>query len=205
MRKLWIGWILVQVLLVGAATAVGAASLSFAPGSQSVSPGSTASVDLVISGLADSGAPSLGAFDLVVSFDASLLSLQSVVFGSGLGDSSLGDVDEGSAPSAAGVNLFSLSFLTPGELDALQSADSFVLATLAFDTLGPGASSLAFTDVVLGDAFGVALPLDASPAGSILVPEPATILLLGLAFAATVASRDGRSRRRSRRRSHSRR
>ncbi len=189
MAKLWLAWILVSALLVGAAARVGAATLSFAPNSQSIALGLSGSVDLVISGLGDSGPPSLGAFDLDVAFDPNLVAPSTVVFSAALGDYDLGDSDQGFSVSYGFVNLFALSFLSPDDLDTLQSSDSLTLATITFYTYAEGVSPLAFENVVLSDGVGDPLVLDSGPAGSIVVPEPALTALLAAALAALAAHR----------------
>jgi hypothetical protein len=156
--------------------------IDFVPSSQTVPLGADAAVDLVISGLGDFTAPSLGAFDLDLTYDASVLSAASVTL-----TSFLGDAIQGADLSTPGfIDLFVISLLSPLELDALQP-ESFVLATLSFDAIALGTSLLALTQVVAGDAFGADLGATAG-SGSITVtssqtpvPEPSLIgfLLMG--------------------------
>ncbi|MCI0527931.1 MAG: PEP-CTERM sorting domain-containing protein [Nitrospira sp.] len=172
-----------------------AISLDFVPFSQDVVIGNPVDVDLVISGLGDFTDPSLATFDLDVFFDPAILSFNSVGFGPFLGDPSLGEAITTSDASTSGsVNLFEVSFLEgdattcvfciPPFLNDLQPS-SFTLATLTFDTLAMGTSSLSFTLNALGDANGN--PLGASlGSGSVtvsgdvaVIPEPATLLLMG--------------------------
>ena len=89
--------------------------LSLVPDSQNVPVGSAVAVDLMISGLGDHAAPSLGAFDVNVNFDPGLFSVNpgSITFGGGLGDpNSAGEtsiqVDTGTAGLA---NLVEVSLL----------------------------------------------------------------------------------------------
>jgi hypothetical protein len=93
------------------------------------------------------GPPSLGAFDLDVSFDPSVLLPLDVAFGPFLGDPSLLEAltDFNFFPGL--VDLAEVSLLLPEELDALQRA-SFPLATLVFDRIGVGEERLAFTPIV---------------------------------------------------------
>ena len=83
------------------------------------------------------------------------------------------------------INLAELSLLT----DLSFQADSFTLATLLFDGTALGTSPLALSDVILGDAWGD--PLEATlesstvtvRSGNNVVPEPATMLLVGTGLA----------------------
>jgi len=76
------------------------------------------------------------------------------------------------------VNLFELSLDFPWDLDDFQ-ADSFTLATLTFDTLAVGTSSLDIFVNALGGAWGDSLTADVQSGSISPVPEPATILLIG--------------------------
>src|SRR5262245_9225206 len=67
-----------------------AVSLEFSPSAQTVA-ASTVSVDVVVSGLAAGGPPSVGSFDLDVTFDPTVLSPIGVTFGPLLGDPNLGE------------------------------------------------------------------------------------------------------------------
>ena len=176
-----------------------AITISLNPATQTVTAGSSLDVALVISGLGDGAAPSLGTFDVNVSFDQSILSFSTVAFGPFLGDPSLlesiNSFDDTSTPGI--VNLYALSllegdsttciFCIPPYLDDLQPA-SFTLATLTFSALSVGTSPLGITLNALGDANGGTLTADLV-GGSVnvnadnnpgSVPEPAAWLLLGL-------------------------
>lgn len=167
------------------------------PGSQNVLVGDTTVVDLVITGLGDFGSPSLGVFDIDVSFDASILALDTT-------DTDWNDIIDNVALDPTGqldllglrenfagaaltgpgtLNLFDLSFDSPLDLEDFQ-APAFTLATLTFDAIGPGTSRLdVFTQSwSLGDAWGDPLTVDIIKHGSINVtpaPEPTTLLLFG--------------------------
>lgn len=175
----------VMALAAGPASAI---TLSMNPVSQTVAPGDPASLDIVISGLGFGAAPSLGTFDVEVSYDDSLLALSAVGIGDpGLGDQldlfGLGSIS-GDSPLAPGLHdIFEISLDLPTDLDALQF-DSFTLATLDFATLGTGIASVGFGNVTLGDSFGA--PLQASVSGARItirqpsngIPEPAPLALL---------------------------
>jgi hypothetical protein len=149
-------------------------ALSFSPSAQLVPIGNQAIVDVNISGL--TGPLALGAYDLNVNFNSSILSLASISFGIGLNlgnplNSTTGTF--GTNP----LNVFEVSFVSPATLSAGQP-DSFRLFTLTFNTLSLGTSPLSFSSVILGDQNGD--PLTATlGAGSITVtPEPSTWLLM---------------------------
>ena len=175
-KKLLLGMVVVIAVLFCAAGSQ-AITIGFSPVSQDVALGDQAFVDLAISGLGDGAAPSLGVFDLDVSFDPLVLNLSSVSFGDQLDILGLGSWKE--AITGVGmVNLFELSFDSPDDLDSLQ-ADSFVLASLTFDTLALGESPLTLSIKALGDSWGDPLIADVQSGSVSVVPEPSTILLVG--------------------------
>lgn len=160
-----------------------AVSLGFSPTPLSVVEGERFSVDLAVSGLGDS--MSLGGFDLNILYDPSVLSFRDVTYGDPLiGDQLAAAYLEGKTLTTAGpgiVKLSELSLEIPVILDLLQ-ADSFVLATLSFNALGAGTTSLRISDELLSDAWGGSLDaevltgdinVDAQP-----VPEPGSCLLV---------------------------
>lgn len=159
-----------------------AVSLSLNLSSQHVSRGDLAVVTLDISGLTAGGIPSLGAFDVDISFEPSLLTFQSATFGPFLGDEGLFETITNSNSSTPGiVDVSEISLLSDFELDALQP-DRFTLATLLFSasTDNTGTSPLEFTQVDVSEASGEALPLETiQEARMNVVPEPGTFLLLG--------------------------
>lgn len=171
-------WIGSAVLLLAATTAAPAATISFAPPTQTVGVGSSAVVDVIISGAY------VGAFDLDVTYDPSIVSFREVVFGDFLGAPfSLQD----SAGGGGVVDLAEVSLLDPAELMQIQPA-SFRLASIIFDAVGVGVSPLAFSQLLVGDPEALSVMLD-SQAGEIrvtgggepLVPEPSTISMFILA------------------------
>jgi hypothetical protein len=177
-----------------------AVSIGFVPSAQSVGLGQSASVDIVISGLGDGTSPSLGAFDLNVSFDPTILAPTGVTFGIFLGDPDLFEAitafDLLLAPGV--LNVAETSLLLSAELHALQPA-SFTLATLSFDTLARGTSALtlAINPGGLVDQDAGELRAETSRGSISVVPEPGTLLLLGLALGGVgvTAGRRGERRR----------
>ena len=173
-----------------------AITIGFSPSSQSVSPGSITTVDLVASGLVDSAAPSLGAFDLDVSFNPAVLSFNGVIFGNQLDLFGLGDINA-ITPGAGILNLFELSLESAIDLDNLQ-AGTFVLATLSFDIVGTGTSQLGVSVNALGDSLGNSLSAELfggsiTGAGTSEVPEPSTLWLLNLVLIAMLVQIGTRS------------
>lgn len=159
-------------------TQVQAALISFDPSSQSVELGDSVSVDLRISDLGDD---SLGAFDIDIAFDDSILDFQSFTFGTGLDVSGLGSVN-GFAVAGGDINIFEISLDSPSDLNTFQPND-FVLGSFTFDTLSIGTSTLDLTINALSDEFGFLLEAGAA-SGSIKVaaasvPAPAALWLFG--------------------------
>jgi len=122
----------------GSASAV---MIGFSPSSITVNVGDTFDVDVVISDLFASG-EIVSAFDLDVTYDAAILNATAVSFGSYL-DDALGLSFQDAEFTFGRIDFSELSFLLDSELQAIQ-ADSFTLATLSFDALAAGVSSLMF-------------------------------------------------------------
>jgi len=164
------------LLMLCAGSRAGALSLSLETTTPDVLPGDPVAVDVVVSGLTSGRAPSLGSFDLDVSFDAAVLGFQGAAFSLLLGDPALGEAIISSGLVAGAVDLFELSLLPVTELDSLQPA-AFSLATITFSADAAGVSVLSFAQASLGDAFGQALPIDEIGSLTIRVPEPGSVLL----------------------------
>jgi hypothetical protein len=182
MKKLFYLFILLCAMVPAPQAA--AVLLSVLPSSQSIGVGEPANVDLVVSGLGDLAAPSLGAFALDLTFAETVLAFDSVMFGTLLGDESLGDAVTGVDTSIAGVvGLDEVSLLSVSELNGLQPGE-FTLASLIFTGSSAGFSDLVLDNVVLSDATGfvIADPTIAEARVDV-VPEPLNILLLVAAMA----------------------
>lgn len=166
---------------------VQAASLGFSPADQSVDLGDQVSTDVVFF---DPGGALVGAYDIVVEFDPSVLSFNDVLFGSALG-APLDSLQAVVEIVAGDLNVAELSFLF--DFSALQDGVSDVtLFSVVFDTVQAGTSALGLRGnvggdpaVFLGDEFGFPLPVDGVAGGRInvnarpqVVPEPEVLLLL---------------------------
>ena len=170
-----------STLLVAFAIATGcgtahSVTLSMVPSSQTIST-TEAQVNLFISELGDFMAPALGAFDVEITYDNSIVSLSSASFGTWLGQS-MQTVTE----SAASVQLIEVSLEPTDFLNDLQPGN-FLLATLHFKGVGVGTSEVGFSSVVLSDALGNEILNPALEPASIVVesvvPVPASVWLFG--------------------------
>jgi hypothetical protein len=179
--------------------------LEVLPPSQSVVAGATLELRLAVSGLGDQSAPSLGTFDVDVGFDPTVLGFVGASFGDPvLGDQldlfGLGSISD-VTPGVGTVNLVEVSLDTSNDLDTLQ-AGAFVLATLTFEAVGQGSSTLALNLNALGDAGGLPLAADlgggtvrVTPGGA-PIPEPSTAVLLIVGMIALGVHRIGLARAR---------
>jgi hypothetical protein len=179
-----------------------AVTLSLLPETQTATSGDMISLDLVIDGLGDFAPDSLGAFDVDITYDTSLLSFQSYSLGWDLGDLSLFEaIDTSGGEGNPGViDIAEISLLSSVELDAMQSS-GFILASLDFsvDALMAGNSTTVSIDplLMLSDGFGNLLTLEGTTDALISapVPVPSTLILFssGLLFLGVARKYSGNS------------
>ena len=191
--RLFLGLLTSLVVLVWAISSH-AILLDFVPANQTVVVGNPLTVDVVISGL-DAANEIVSAFDLDVTYDSSILSATNVTFGLDLGDPSIFEaLTDFTLLSPGVVDFAELSLLSDTDLASLQG-DSVTLATLAFDAVEIGQSTLNFGGAPpINDVKGrnnEILPLTVGT-GNVAVapiPEPSTMFLFGSGLAGLVGMR----------------
>jgi hypothetical protein len=200
------------LVLAGFVGSTEASTITIVPGTQTIAPGGTATIDIVLSGL--TAGETVGAFSILLTFNNAII---------GAPESFQVDPDEKmgaydpfndlSAFGAGSLDLFYaanlITFPTDASLKASEGA-GFVLATVTFTGLVEGLSALTMTpDPTTGQLLSNFLGTGAIPAGVVNgsicvddpqtpgnrclaqaeVPEPATLSLLGAGLAAALARR----------------
>lgn len=175
---------LLFILLASSALAANASTITFQPTAQTINLGESTTVDVSLGGL--SAREALGAFDLFVANNASIITPTGVFFYNNLGDASLQLTD--SILSGGLANAAETSFESTATLLALQSSQPFSLFRLTYTGVGVGTSALTLaTGSILSDGAGNILSDPDVTPGSITVldgglspvPEPSTLALLG--------------------------
>lgn len=159
-------------LVLAAAINARATTLSITPIGQTALLGDPVDVSLGVSGLGNASAPSLGAFDIWITFNPLVLSVSSVSFSDNLALASVAsDRDWSIDPVPDTLDIWEISFNDPADLDSLQIGD-FNLATIHFATIGVGSSPLTIFAFDLGDSIGS--PIQADAFGSYVTVRPAS-------------------------------
>ena len=154
-------------------------TLTIKPAVQTVPLGNTVDVAVNVSGLSEMTAPSMGAYDLDVLFDPSILSFHSIAFVSQLDLSIQGSVRDYDDSTMGVLNAYEVSLESTLNLNSSQSGN-FDLFTLTFDTLAQGFSNLDISVTALGDAGGMPLFCDVIGARISVIPAPTAFMLGGL-------------------------
>ncbi len=195
MKKLLFTLVVSVILSIWISLPTLAITIGFQPASQDVVVGDSLMVDLVISGLGDYTSPSLSTFDIDILFNPTILGLDNTDSdGDGVIDSVSIDPSNQLDIWNFGLNLLSAKISSPGVLNIYDvsfdseddlnnyQADSFTLATIKFDAIGVGTSALSIdsTTIQLGDAAGNPLTVTLTDGSVNVVPEPATMFLMGI-------------------------
>jgi len=183
MKKIFSRFVL-AISLMFASIANANVILSLDPVTQPSTPGDIISVTIMIDGLGDFEASSLGGFNLDILFDASILSFTSYSLFDSLGDVDLLEADDFSwgLTEPGKVNVSEVSYLFDFELWDMQPG-SFALAELFFSVNQSGinqTTSVSFGDMELTDAVGQEINVDRVNDAAVSIPTPATLMLMGL-------------------------
>ena len=141
MKKIKFVFCVVVTVMLANISAAFAISIDFQPFNQSATVGDAVEVDVVASGLSAAG-EIISAYDLVVGYDDSVVSLIDVTFGNML-DGLFSSFETSFALGTGMFEVQELALASDFELDLLQP-DSFTLFTLSFDILSVGTSALTF-------------------------------------------------------------
>lgn len=183
------------VLTLAAPSVANGTLISFEPSAATVGLGGNVAIDIVAT---PEAGELIGEFDFDVIYDPAVLMFTDATFGPSLNDDPLFCAILGCrdfADTGGVVNLFEASLVFP--LTLLQDgATPIVLATLNFDAVGLGTSTLDIVGNIaglsapfgiLGDEFGVPLPVFEPGTAAITVVavhEPASLLLMLLGLLA---------------------
>ena len=164
------------ITIVVFATQSSAAMVSMSPAIQEVAINDTVLVDVVISGLENLD---VGAFDLDLGFDDTVLAYAGYSLGDQLGNVSLGEaIDMSSGDLGSGIVDFAeVSWIS----DLSFQADSIVVVTVSFTAVAEGSSGLNISIDELGDNFGDPITASVNNGSVVVVPEPVTLALMALA------------------------
>lgn len=185
MKKLFAGLVTLCISLSFTAQAI---TIDLIPSQSHTNLGDNIEVEVRISGLTDSNAPSLGAYDVNFNYDASIFSFNTITWGDSvlgnqldlMGFGTLQDTNDG----IGWLNVLELSFDDALDLDLLQAGE-FTLFSVLLDAIAAGSGDFSLTANTLGDAYGNDLSIDAINGtrvnvGSVSVPEPSSLLLFSM-------------------------
>jgi hypothetical protein len=159
-----------------------AATLALSPASAGPIAG-TIVLDVMVGGLGGTPTTSVGAYDLRLGYDPSLVAFVGFTYQPALG------VFPGEAKVASSGGSGIIDFAAVSYLDAValagRQATGFVLGQITLQAIGTGTAVLSFARTELADGLGLALlPIDAAAGATLdVVPEPSVALLAGAGLA----------------------
>ena len=168
-----------------------ALTIDLSPSAQELQLGDNLTLDVKVSDLTDTTAPSLGVYDLNLMFDATRVSISNIIWGDAVKGNQLdlngfGSLQMSDASNFGILNLFELSFDDVWNLNNLQ-AGSFSLFSVIFSTIAADPAEFTLGVNALGDANGDSLLADSIGTSKVMinavaVPEPAAsfLFLIGL-------------------------
>jgi hypothetical protein len=192
MRSFFVGTLVLSVIGFFDCIPARAISLTLVSTAPVVAVGETVGVAVQIAGLGDGVAPSLSAFDIEVNFDPAILALSSISYGDPLLGDQLDLLGSGSIISTTvGFGVVGLSELSLDSSDILDlfQVGEFTLATITFVAVEGGVGLLGLTANALADANGDPLVAAISDGSIAVIPEPSTILLVGIPLAGLLVVR----------------
>lgn len=198
-HQLFSGVVFALAMFFGQYVAATPVLLNVLPGSQLPAvAGGQVQVDIRISGLGIATSPSLGTYDLSLHFDQTALAFDHISWGNGLDIFGLGSLQD--VISSAGlVDFFEASLDSVADLNSLQPSE-FLLASLVFNGLTTGSSSISLSINALGDASGNSLSGDVnygSPPNTISEPPIFALLLTAGSIAMMTRRYSSRTTRQS--------
>lgn len=177
--------VLTCILLHSPAQAI---TVTVDPVAQNVTLGNQATVGIMIYGYAP-GPPvnlAVGGYDFSLNYNPAILSFKALFFGTSLGSPTKSLTNYSNNPVSGILQISEYSDLSASELYALQGqewpTDTFIVATITFNTLGSGVSPLSVDINSLLTEKRENFDGTYSDPGSLTVnsvPEPSTFLLLG--------------------------
>lgn len=189
------------LMLLSLAFSTQATTIDLTPSTSTLTLGEQFNLQTQIHGLNDFSAPALGAYDLNLSYDASKLQLDAILWGDAslgnqldlMGFGSLQDMTES---SSGNLNIFELSFDDADYLDAFQ-AGSFTLFELVFTSIAAGEAHFSLSLNALSDAWGNELSVDTLGSSRIViqsaqVPEASSYVLIIIGLLAIAFIRQNR-------------
>ncbi len=174
------------VCLLALSGSVHATAIFLEPVEQFIDLGVGFTLDVNVSGLGAGSAPSLGAWDIDLTYDPTVVTPVAVLFGDPVLGNQLDLFGFGLNPVGGGISapgvldIFEISLDFPDDLDLFQ-ADAFTLAQVTFATIAKGVSSLSISDALLSDSLGGEIPvLSIGSARVKVVPVPHTLALFAV-------------------------